>query len=74
MKKINPFVSSAKAANHAFTGVQNALKLESNPDLAFYNRLGPKDFETIQRMYGMDGLARYVQNMEAQRIGGKRHG
>lgn len=57
-----------QAAGKAMTRRDRALGIPSDPQVARYESLQPGDFQTIQRVYGADNLARYVETMESRRL------
>jgi hypothetical protein len=44
----------------------------ADPEVAFYEQLGPADFKNIQTKYGLSGLVDYVKHIEFKRLLGRK--
>jgi hypothetical protein len=58
-----------RATQKAFDRVGKTANIPTDPDLRIYNDLQPKDFEAMTQKYGQDDVMKYIQEMEAKRLG-----
>jgi hypothetical protein len=68
------FSSVEKAAGSAFDRTQKAFKVQRDTTLELYDKLKEPDFDYIKDKYGMDGLVRYVREMEFKKLHGGGNG
>ena len=48
--------------------LQDTLKVERDPQVRIYNKLKPADFQAIDKQYGTEATAQYIQAMESRRL------
>jgi len=63
-----------QATKKAFSQVQKATNIESDPDLAMYNTLKPEHFTALMKRYGEQPIIDYIKEMETKRLGVKTKG
>lgn len=53
---------------NAFSKVQRVFKVDTDPELDFYQKLGDNEFENIRVKYGPEVVTDYIYEMEKRRL------
>lgn len=56
------------AASTALKRSRKVTGQQMDEDLMIYERLQPKDFETLEQRYGKDSVIRYIKTMAARKV------
>ena len=64
----NIFDDAGRAVGQAFSNVQRAFNVETDPEVRFYDTLKEKDFDNIRAMYGDETVVSYVKAMESKKL------
>lgn len=65
------FSSVKKAAGVALNRTKQITGKPQDNSVDIYQKLRPEQFDIIAKVYGEDGLERYIKHMEAKRMRGK---
>lgn len=65
------FNAVRKAASVAITRTKQVTGKPNDRSVDIYQKLRPEQFDIIAKVYGEDGLEKYIKHMEAIRMKGK---